>query len=350
MSVSSEDEFAYALRDYLKPKIFEKISQFNVHFGQGDGIVAVITGGSALDEMLTNKIFRTDDFDVKLVFLEDEADPSRWTKEMYGKIENARRQFSDYMDDFLNKLKLDEPYKGMLLNDKNKRFLLRRGSFLASITYRHKIAGGYVTQPLFDIIGFTPKTGYGEDIEKLDKNINFGITDLERFDPNALYSEKDTYGAVSRRGFVNTTINKRVIVEIQPNIYCVSLGYLIWDTVRMINWSLDAMFQNTKVKLKLTRYIKKYMQILEALTNPVGNLKCVSPFLEYCNSCSNSGKKISNYDELKNKVKTLSEYYNSNQNSKAYSISSLTRDDVKKLISENERMKRDLNTLQKSLK
>jgi hypothetical protein len=86
----------------------------------------------------------------------------------------------------------------------------------------------------------------------------------------------DTYG------FIKIPMRKHIVQDTETGLYYVKLGYLIWDTVRMLNYSFLA-YQASKQN-KLERYLKKYSALLEALSNPQQYMKCNS-MKEYVGMC-----------------------------------------------------------------
>lgn len=89
--------------------------------------------------------------------------------------------------------------------------------------------------------------------------------------------------------FLTAQIN---ITEIKTNVFIAGIGYILWDTVYMINLCLQQLSQlmdedeyiNRLVMLKFNRYIKKYILFLKALDNPANYLNC-SPLHNFIQDC-----------------------------------------------------------------
>lgn len=132
------------------------------------------------------------------------------------------------------------------------------------------------------------------------RNINEGniYNNLENFKghiyENRITDINDTRIQDKYNGFFSFLISEEedTIKEIETNLYILSLGYLIWDIVRMIMWSLITI--NTRIigrfadspyyNMKLDRYLKKYFQLIEALNNPTRYINCESmkKFIDKC--------------------------------------------------------------------
>jgi len=68
------------------------------------------------------------------------------------------------------------------------------------------------------------------------------------------------------------------------------LGYMIWDTQRMIDYSID--LERKGKKNKLQRYIDKQKGIYNDLNHPLKRLSCI-PFKDYIKQCNRESKSCS---------------------------------------------------------
>jgi hypothetical protein len=295
--MTTDTTFAYRtnIKQMLEPAILSYLANYNKNSIK-NSVVAVITGGSALERMFTDEVFATDDFDIKFTYLDAPENPNAWTNEKYQFLERQRGIFGRGLEVFINDAVVSSGNQFSdlvrhLLKSDGKYFTYKgtRTGILYTLSYAYTDDNAYVyDSSLCDVVLHTPKTHF-----------SYGVTPVP-LDPTTEYANRDVIGVKSRRGFVNAIMKEGTISEIEPYVFYTSLGYCIWDTVRMLNWSIDAILDppSRSVHLKLDRYIKKYRRILDALSDPQGKLKCLPIFEQYCLSCG-----VANFKEELEKTK-----------------------------------------------
>ena len=124
---------------------------------------------------------------------------------------------------------------------------------LYTVTYTFKINNYVITDSMIDIFCARP-----DNIYHYSANINeYNINTPKTFQPY-VYIEGVPY---------------------------VSLGYLIWDTLRLIEWSRERGYH------KLPRYQMKLEQIIRGLYHPDGRLSC-SAMKEFVKGCMEARKEV----------------------------------------------------------
>jgi hypothetical protein len=169
-----------------------------------------------------------------------------------------------------------------------------------------------------------------------DEEFNLQEYDLdERFND---YSRPTGRGVaplfVGRQGFVknylhtdNNSIQQtnydngnNTVIQTSPYIFYITLGFLLWDTIRMLNWYVDGLFpyrtngQPIPPGLqKYNRYIKKYIGVLTCFNQLDEYLNCeniqIKQLVRNCQGsninrtqlCSADNEYFDNKDEIINK-------------------------------------------------
>jgi hypothetical protein len=112
------------------------------------------------------------------------------------------------------------------------------------------------------------------------------------------------------KSLISPNSYKKITFNNFNNIYIISLGFLIWDSVKMMNISIDMYNYKLKKndmngaqKVKLKNYIRKYSKIIEALENPLEKLTCNPESMKnYVNKCYNEINNISSQSEKKRRL------------------------------------------------
>jgi len=124
---------------------------------------------------------------------------------------------------------------------------------LYTVTYTFKLNNYITTDSMIDIFCARP-----DNIYHYSSNINeYNINTPKTFQPY-------------------------VFIE---NVPYVSLGYLIWDTLRLIEWSREKGYH------KLPRYQMKLEQIIRGLYHPDGRLSCTA-MKEFIKGCMQARKEV----------------------------------------------------------
>ena len=181
----------------------------------------------------------------------------------------------------LNQMKLE--------NINSKNFC---ASKLSACLFSYSLNEEIFTPGIFDLVPHTPydrSTFNFSNIQELSMNDNdIGIIEKwwTRTYPPDFTRNQENYG------FVSYILDSNNITEIRKNVFIAGIGYIIWDTVYMINVCLQQLSELTSedeyvdrlVKSKFNRYIKKYILFLQALDQPVNYLKC-SPLNNFIKDC-----------------------------------------------------------------
>ncbi len=118
---------------------------------------------------------------------------------------------------------------------------------------------------LIDMAPYTTIPGYDNHIgdPSLDNLTEEDIKEESRFAWKNL-KVKNSSASYFKNRITSAGQNPTIVSNINSEgpLYYISLGYLLWDTVRMVNWSIS----NPKSK-KLMRYLRKYEYVLRSLSN-----------------------------------------------------------------------------------
>lgn len=291
-------------------------------------MVLIIAGGEAYNYYIDDPVrYKTHDFDLKLAYLTPYSRKSfEQNPTLKQELRKAQVAVSDNLliflekkcrDEIFNKLSnagvelfYNEDQQSYLLADNvkpnNNRYTFpfrpydsnkmdNKDPILRSISYRYISNEIIYTEGLIDVVRYYIwQDHYGDPmIDEQGKQ----YTNETRYD----YMNRKVYGGFpSRLGFAQEFMGLHIARDYRnPNVYYISLGYLIWDSVRMVNWAFDQYSDllekeksdskfdaQTKIEMsKLEKYTRKYLGVIEALTHPKVYLKC-GPFKDYCEYCS----------------------------------------------------------------
>lgn len=256
----------------------------------------VIGGGAAFAYHIevAGSLLETHDFDLRIVYDDYVTDPtqnntptSRITSSLNNLKEIFLKNLAEHMNIVYNSSEMKtfkEEFREILIEQENTGgpFHVISSDFLSAIIFDYRILEGefYLRHQagIVDITPFTrfniPYYGLPNDYEtETEANI---INDIK---------------TGSRHGFLKTFIGGATMAydsleRISPvlkDVYCISFGYMLWDTVRM----LVKLENNPMTTNKLKRYLFKYLGILRALDFPEDNLLCNSPrFYKYAEKCT----------------------------------------------------------------
>ena len=269
----------------------------------------VIAGGEAFTYYFNRGIdvFRTHDFDTRIIF--DQFVHPRTDRGqvdlLIQYLQEEKQLFIEYLSQMLNNYvnnnilnNLANVYGINMLNQPNIFFPEVQHQLLSVVSYRFTLqsennVNDYYNS-ILDIIHYTERdlNHYGlmnyfqsrnptlpaeqYNLEQYDLNERFndynrptntGVAPIfvgrEGFIKNYLHSDSDTIFQANNDNGNNT------IIETSPYIYYITLGFLLWDTIRMLNWYVDQLFpyrtngQPVPAGLqKYERYINKYIGVL----------------------------------------------------------------------------------------
>jgi hypothetical protein len=160
---------------------------------------------------------------------------------------------------------------------------------LSSCMFVYELIGGnQIASSIFDLVP-------GCNHDKPTFNYNYKYSNLSSDDIALIqkWYKSDNFQTFTNTretyGYIPNLLSLENSNEIKDDFYIAGLGYVIWDTIYMINLCLDYLsksqdFKNDLVMLKFNRYVSKYIELLRALDNPKIHMSCKS-FSEFVESC-----------------------------------------------------------------
>lgn len=248
------------------------------------GLKVFVSGGQVLEEYFPGvPTLRTHDFDLKVVAPTNVKVTPTVFKKMneYGELiaNNLLQRSEDYIQGILPQVqqKIKQEYGvNLLTNRLGKVFELvhPRGSTLWTVMFRLSDDVTERKVPLTDVYVVDPKI--------IDHYRRW--TELPGSDPILSESAGDYY----------------IPYDLKHGVPYAKLGYIIWDTIRMIEDS------KKRGLPKLQRYINKRNAILNALNMPNQKLSCdaMKDYVKHCElelsktSCTVKGKTFPDIDSL----------------------------------------------------
>jgi len=272
----------------------------------------VIAGGTAFNHYIKRvektSVLETHDFDIRLyldippsrspLFSSDPKIVKRVEEWMIEICREVGKSFANFLNNYVkqteikNKLKKDD----IKVSD----FRMVDHGFLTTVEYLIEYDDeDDFNDSLIDIVPHVHSKALHYNKLEIDKQLNF-----------KQYEEKDFAGVQSRQGFFRSSL---VYTKDKYGIYYVSLGFLVWDTVRMLNYMIDAKFFGFRKRknnpdfdpsMKFERYMYKYKALLTALSKPELYMRCesVDKFINKCKRikqvCRTGDKKLSGKEEV----------------------------------------------------
>lgn len=259
-------------KEQLSLVIFNFISFTNENLAKTKetrNLKLLIGGGAAFNYYIkrnkkTVDILSTHDFDLRLFLdippsknhlFDDRKDE---TEQMMLSVSSAIAfAFADFLNKYLDEINITPYY-----------FKAVERGFLSTVEYE---INGEVDS-LIDIVPHIPSKAIHYGALEIDKNILF-----------KQYKEIDFTGVASRQGFFKSSL---IYNRSDFGIYYVSLGYLVWDTVRMLNYIIDSVgYSKYDKTIKFERYLYKYKILLSALSRPDLYMTCASA-RKYISTCT----------------------------------------------------------------
>ena len=147
--------------------------------------------------------------------------------------------------------------------------------------------------------------------------------EVNRYDQPAVGRRLEDYYKIGRRegeplaprrsGYVRNYLhsneinieNNNTIIEFIPNLWYISLGFLLWDTIRMLNWYVDEIIPEYVIHKtidpnpdsfvsrhpKYDRYVEKYIGILNSFNDLGNKLRCENPQVqELISNCTGGNR------------------------------------------------------------
>lgn len=282
--IKFKEQLSLAVLKYIS-FVNKKLAESNFENGldQYTKYLKLIIGGGAAFRYYIKRtpktiVLETHDYDLRL-FLDMKPSKSPLFKEGKEKIEEWMLDISSAIaiafTDFLNLYVKESKVKF------NPVFKTVHHGFLTTIEY--KLNGE--NDSIIDIVPHIPSHA-----------LFYGPLDIKKDQLLEDFKKADFTGIVSRQGFFKSSL---IYNKDSLGIYYVTLGYIVWDTVRMINYIIDS-----KKFQKFERYLTKYKVLLSALSRPELYMKCESSkkFINSCNKtvqfCNIAGQKLSTKEEL----------------------------------------------------
>jgi len=316
--VRNNVEAEIKIKNIFGPVVRQTIRHFNrLLSANTDNIISrlkvVIGGGEAFTYYFNRSIpiFRTHDFDTRIIYdgyvhnrtNRDQVDIliQNLQQEKQHFVELLAYRLNNYVNDNILNI-LRNTYGIIMLYQPEGEGLIFFGEvqhqLLSVISYRFTLQSennmNQHYNSILDIIHYSERdlNHYGlmnyfpSRLPILpDEQFNLQQYDLdERFND---YNRPTNTGrppfVVGREGFIknylhsdtNTVANanydngNNTIIETSPFIYYITLGFLIWDTIRMLNWYVDQLspYRNNGQQVppglqKYDRYIQKYIGVL----------------------------------------------------------------------------------------
>lgn len=250
----------------------KEINQELVNFNDVPGLKLMVTGGQALENYFPNSSeLRTHDYDLKLLAptSTDINRNVRRTMTTLGGIiaDNMKRRVNLYLNPIITNLqdKLRKDYKVVLSDEVDPFYVEKLGSSLYTVMFKLTDGTTVRASPLIDVFVVKPSDIYHYNM----------FTGLQGSD--YILSESTGLYYIPYQD-----------VEGVPHA---KLGYVLWDTLRMIEYTRD-------LKLpKFQRYVNKRNSIIQGLNNPEEKLSCdmMKSYVKKCNkdfrsSCTIKGK------------------------------------------------------------
>jgi hypothetical protein len=282
-------------KELITPAVMNFIIYANRQFTLSDNTIGlnklvrhlklIIGGGAAFDYYVKHTaktgVLNTHDFDMRLfldippskspLFTSDQKMVENW---MLGISKELGGLFAEYLNKYVDDSNIEN-----ILNSKNiyiSKFTPVERGFLTTVEYKLEYMGQDYLDSMVDIVPHIPS-----------KAIHYGPLELDKSKNFSNYNKKDFSGVTSRNGFFQSSI---VYTKNEYGIYYASLGFLIWDTVRMLNYIIDAKYggtnrPNVDPTVKFERYLEKYKVLLSSLSRPELYLNCnaFSKFIGKCN-------------------------------------------------------------------
>jgi hypothetical protein len=286
-------------KDVISPAVYKFIAFTNKSLATTkddkptNRLKLLIGGGAAFNYYIkrnkkTRGILDTHDFDLRLfldikpsenpLFTDQQTDTEEWMLEITDAIATS---FTNFLNAYMDNIDLTKKFPTLTT------FYMKDRGFLKTIEY--EIDGE--NDSLIDIVPHIPRIASHYGILTTDKETVF-----------EQYKEIDWMGVASRGGFFKSSL---IYTKDEYGIYYVSLGYLVWDTVRMLNFIIDSVGKTSMDKtVKFERYLQKYKILLAAFSRPEMYLSCKAnkKFIDVCSKtrqvCTVDGKKIKNKEEL----------------------------------------------------
>lgn len=288
MNPSKFEEAEIYLKEVLSMPVELGIKDLNQQLEKDrlvPGLKLIVTGGQAIQSYFSNSPpLRTHDYDLKLVAPKNIP----ITSTVRTRMMVLSRGITSYLEITLNN------YVSKMLTNLKRTIRDKYGLELIDRDGKVFIASTHLRNQLLNIITFKLR---GEGKVRTNSIIDVYVVDPEEMDLKAHYAT-----------FTGLKGSNPILSEDAGNYYIplryingiphAGMGYIIWDTFRMIELSKE------RGSLKLTRYMEKRDAIIQALNNPNERLSCNSmkEYIQECektyNECRIKGKRYKTVNNL----------------------------------------------------
>lgn len=320
LTSEQKDEIELYVKRVLSPKIRLLIGLVNKELAPS-GVKIVIAGGAAFEFYFQNHpSIQTHDYDLRIYFA-----PDPLSKNVTNFLSKTREYIVDEFffaleEDFrdLNimlpkKFEFLKDHKGLPITNLFTSYSRSRYRLKQRKSINYELFDDHVASLIDFVIEDTLFTSWlgeesicgelieeGETSEGKNDDYKNGKEDLEDdFEDDIEDDTSKTPLSCSKQDIKTLHRTRSGYFKKLLDFTCddsglcyVSLGHLFWDTVRMLNWSIDEMYFREilgafgKGQVKLKRYVNKYLYILKALNEPEEYLTCTNKnFRKYCLSC-----------------------------------------------------------------
>lgn len=274
LQLASHESPNIKYKEILSPAVFKFIAFVNKNLSETwetKNLKLLISGGAAFSYYIKRskktEMLATHDFDLRL-FLDippsknplfsKREETEKWMLDISSAIATS---FSSFLNEYIDQINISKRFPTAT------PFRTVDRGFLSTIEY--EINGE--TDSLIDIVPHIPS-----------KAIHYGALEIDKEKLFEQYKDIDFSGVASRQGFFKSSL---IYVKTEFGIYYVSFGYLVWDTVRMLNYIIDSVgYSKYDKTVKFERYLTKYKILLAALSRPDMYMTCKSG-KKYINTC-----------------------------------------------------------------
>ena len=302
------------VKDYCSEIILRVVESFNQSTMERPidterKIKAVICGGSAINYYMEySPDLLTNDFDIRFLYIVDQAYPNQEVVNpgiaLYEAKNNVVTYLHNELNQFLSQLgRLDQLNEALrelfdcelIPGPTNEYFYISPPA--------SNQGNNVLSSIIFNLIDINRTQHIGNpmvDMSVREIGNNIGILENKTIEQRFQEYNESNHPGGYFKWHLSTNLNIQTIVKVQDReLYIASLGYIFWDTVRMLNvglkyWSRPAAPADVNDSNKFNRYLDKYLILLKAL-NQIELLKCgTEPVRRIIQKCSNQTGPIIN--------------------------------------------------------
>jgi len=289
------NDISIYIKKLLEPFILFLIHDFNTMLENGKikcndekneywakNFKIVIAGGEAINHWIRKNIavFNTSDFDLRVVCDGSNHQSQYLHKRMMVIIECFCKSLSIALNEIIirpiktlnGEMSIKEilSLKGIFI----KQFIVEYdGKNLYNIRYDYNVDKNIFTDETMDIDSNETIV----DITPYHTNFLYYIGDTPYDQPTSVYEEY-MMDAINQNEKALKDAYFKMIIEFtqikSTRIYVLKLGYILWDTIRILNQNIRLSAENKEPQPKLGRYLKKYRTLIEVLNNLQDYISC----------------------------------------------------------------------------